>query len=124
MPLKASANEFKKLVNTSYLFDFEFGVLPVRNEYALVEHIEEIIKKCKYVEDCTVVAVPHKIKSQTPKAVIVLKKDVEDTLAVRSEIRKYCMDNIARYAIPTEFEYRKDIPKTAIGKVAYRDLQK
>ena len=88
------------------------------------EKLEEIIKKCKYVEDCTVVAVPHKIKSQTPKAVIVLKKDVEDTLAVRSEIRKYCMDNIARYAIPTEFEYRKDIPKTAIGKVAYRDLQK
>ena len=86
--------------------------------------LEEIIKKCKYVEDCTVVAVPYKIKSQTPKAVIVLKKDVEDTLAVRSEIRKYCMDNIARYAIPTEFEYRKDIPKTAIGKVAYRDLQK
>lgn len=86
--------------------------------------LEEIIKKCKYVEDCTVVAVPHRIKSQTPKAVIVLKKDVEDTLAVRSEIRKYCMDNIARYAIPTEFEYRKDIPKTAIGKVAYRDLQK
>ena len=86
--------------------------------------LEEIIKKCKYVEDCTVVAVPHKIKSQTPKAVIVLKKDVEDTLAVRSDIRKYCMDNIARYAIPTEFEYRKDIPKTAIGKVAYRDLQK
>lgn len=86
--------------------------------------LEEIIKKCKYVEDCTVIAVPHKIKSQTPKAVIVLKKDVEDTLAVRSEIRKYCMDNIARYAIPTEFEYRKDIPKTAIGKVAYRDLQK
>lgn len=86
--------------------------------------LEEIIKKCKYVEDCTVVAVPHKIKSQTPKAVIVLKKDVEDTLDVRSEIRKYCMDNIARYAIPTEFEYRKDIPKTAIGKVAYRDLQK
>lgn len=86
--------------------------------------LEEIIKKCKYVEDCTVVAVPHKIKSQTPKAVIVLKKDVEDTLAIRSEIRKYCMDNIARYAVPTEFEYRKDIPKTAIGKVAYRDLQK
>ena len=86
--------------------------------------LEEIIKKCKYVEDCTVVAVPHKIKSQTPKAVIVLKKDVEDTLTVRSEIRKYCMDNIARYAVPTEFEYRKEIPKTAIGKVAYRDLQK
>lgn len=86
--------------------------------------LEEIIKKCKYVADCTVVAVPHKIKSQTPKAVIVLKKGIEDNLNIRTEIRKYCKENIARYAQPTEFEFRENIPVTAIGKVAYRDLQK
>ena len=84
--------------------------------------LEEIIKKCKYVADCTVVSVPHKIKSQTPKAVIVLKKGIEDNLNIRTEIRKYCKENIARYA--TEFEFRENIPVTAIGKVAYRDLQK
>ena len=86
--------------------------------------LEEIIKKCKYVADCTVVAVPHKIKSQTPKAVIVLKKGIEDNLNIRTEIRKYCKENIARYAQPTEFEFRENIPVTAIGKVAYKDLQK
>lgn len=47
---KMTNYEFKKLVNTSYLFDFEFGVLPVRNEYALVEHIEEIIKRILYLK--------------------------------------------------------------------------
>ena len=86
--------------------------------------LEEIIKKCKYVADCTVVAVPHKIKSQTPKAVIVLKKGIEDNLNIRTEIRKYCKENIARYAQPTEFEFRENIPVTEIGKVAYKDLQK
>ena len=86
--------------------------------------LEEIIKKCKYVADCPVVAVPHKIKSQTPEAVIVLKKGIEDNLNIRTEIRKYCKENIARYAQPTEFEFRENIPVTEIGKVAYKDLQK
>ncbi len=86
--------------------------------------LEEIISKCKYVEACTVVAVPHKIKNQTPKAVIVLKDGIEDTFEIRNEIKSYCFKNIARYAVPSEYEFRKSIPKTAVGKVDYRSLQK
>lgn len=86
--------------------------------------LEDIINKCKYVDTCTVVGIPHKIKSQTPKAVIVLKSNVQDTPEVREEIRRYCYKNIAKYAIPTEYEFRTSLPKTAVGKVAYRDLEK
>lgn len=85
--------------------------------------LEDIINKCKYVDTCTVVGIPHKIKSQTPKAVIVLKSNVQDTLEVREEIRRYCYKNIAKYAVPTEYEFRTSLPKTAVGKVAYRDLE-
>lgn len=86
--------------------------------------LEDIINKCKYVDTCTVVGVPHKIKSQTSKAVIVLKQGVENTMEVREEIRRYCYKNIAKYAVPTEYEFRDSLPKTAVGKVAYRDLEK
>lgn len=86
--------------------------------------LEDIINKCKYVDTCTVIGVPHKIKSQTPKAVIVLKQGVENTMEVREEIRRYCYKNIAKYAVPTEYEFRDTLPKTAVGKVAYRDLEK
>lgn len=86
--------------------------------------LEDIINKCKYVDACTVVGVPHKIKSQTPKAVIVLKQGVENTMEIREEIRRYCYKNIAKYAVPTEYEFRDTLPKTAVGKVAYRDLEK
>lgn len=86
--------------------------------------LEEIISKCEYVKSCTVVGIPHKTKGQTPKAVIVLKDGVEENIEIRSKIRKYCKDNLANYAVPTEFEYRKTLPVTAVGKVAYRDLEK
>lgn len=86
--------------------------------------LEDIISKCEYVKSVTVVGIPHKIKSQTPKAVIVLKDGVEDTPIVRMKIKKYCSQNIAKYAVPTEFEYRKSLPVTAVGKVAYKLLEK
>ena len=86
--------------------------------------LEEIIGKCELVDACTVVGIPHKIKSQTPKAVIVLKEGVPDNMQTREEIRKYCYKNIAKYAVPSEYEFRTSLPKTAVGKVAYKDLEK
>ena len=84
--------------------------------------LEEIINKCEYVDVSTVVGIPHKIKGYVPKAVIVLKKGVENTATVRQEIKKYCMQNIAKYAQPYDYEYRDSLPKTAVGKIAYREL--
>ena len=86
--------------------------------------LENIISKHEAVASCTVVGIPHKTKGQTPKAVIVLKKGYENTLNLRADIRQYCKDNMALYAVPSEFEYRDFMPITAIGKVAYRDLEK
>lgn len=85
--------------------------------------LENIISKHESVSSCTVIGIPHKTKGQTPKAVIVLKEGIEPTLDLKSEIRMYCKKNIAAYAVPTEFEYRKSMPVTAIGKVAYRELE-
>ena len=86
--------------------------------------LENIISKHEAVSSVTVVGVPHKTKGQTPKAVIVLKKGYENNLSLRADIRQYCKDNMALYAVPSEFEYRDFMPITAIGKVAYRDLEK
>ena len=86
--------------------------------------LEEIISKCKYVDAVTVVALPHKIKVQVPKAVIVLKKGFEDNNETRNAIKEYCQKNIARYAWPNEYEFRTSLPQTAVGKVDYRSLEK
>ena len=36
---------------------------------------------------------------------------------------QYCSSHIAKYAIPREIEFRRELPKTLVGKVAYRVLE-
>ena len=56
------------------------------------------------------------------KAYIVLKKNIVLTSEVKKSIRSYCEKNIASYALPYAYGYRKELPKTKLGKIAYRDL--
>lgn len=85
--------------------------------------LEEIINKCKYVAQSTVVAVKHKIKQEVPKAVIVLKKDIELTNEIEKQIKEYCKENIAKYAQPYQYEFRENLPVTKIGKIDYKKLE-
>ena len=85
--------------------------------------LEEVINKCKYVASSVVVGIRHKIKQEVPKAVIVLKKGVEQTAEIEREIREYCKKNLARNAVPQEIEFRTALPVTKIGKINYRKLQ-
>ena len=48
---------------------------------------------------------------------------VEPSDALRQEILDYCAQNMAKYAIPREIEFRRELPKTLVGKVAYRVLE-
>jgi len=86
--------------------------------------LEEVIKKHEAVKDCVVVAVKHKIKSEVPKAVIVLKNDVEKTDKLEKEIKDYCKKNIAKYAVPYEYEFRNNLPVTKVGKIDYKQFEK
>jgi len=86
--------------------------------------LEEIIKKHEAVKDCVVVAVKHKIKSEVPKAVIVLKDDIVRTEKLERDIKDYCKKNIAKYAIPNEYEFRTNLPVTKVGKIDYKQFEK
>ena len=87
-------------------------------------HIEEILLESGLVKECCVIGVPHPYKVQVPKAYIVLKEGVEESAVTEREIRKYCEKNLARYSLPKEYVFRKSLPKTMIGKVSYKELEK
>lgn len=87
-------------------------------------YIEEVLLKHSKVDLCGVIGIPHPYKVQVPKAFIVLKKNVEANNEVLKEIKDYCSKNLAKYMIPKEFVFRDSLPKTLIGKVNYRELEK
>ena len=39
------------------------------------------------------------------------------------EIKEYCEKYVAKYAMPKIFEFRKELPKTLVGKIAYTVLE-
>lgn len=85
--------------------------------------IEEVLERHPAVMDSSVIGIPHPYKIEVAKAYIALKQGYRDTPKLREELIALCKKNLAAYAVPKEFEFRKSLPKTMIGKVDFRKLQ-
>lgn len=84
--------------------------------------IEEVLEKHPGVLDSTVIGIPHPYKVEVPKAYIVLKPGFRES-KVKEELEELCKKNLAKYSQVKEFEFRKSLPKTMVGKVDFRKLQ-
>ncbi len=85
--------------------------------------LENILDAHEAVQMSCVIGVPDPYKMQKVKAFVKLLPGVEPTDAVKESIREHCRRYIAKYAIPYDIEFREDMPKTLVGKVAYRVLE-
>ena len=85
--------------------------------------LENIIDAHEYVQMSCVIGVPDPYKIQKVKAFVKLKNGIDDGEMTKECILDYCRKNIAKYAMPYDIEFRDDLPKTLVGKVAYRVLE-
>ncbi|MBQ0146417.1 MAG: AMP-binding protein [Lachnospiraceae bacterium] len=85
--------------------------------------IENILDAHEKVQMSCVIGVPDAYKMEKVKAFVTLRPGNEPSDEIRQEIMDYCRKNIARYAMPYDIEFRDEMPKTLVGKVAYRVLQ-
>lgn len=85
--------------------------------------LENIIEKQEAVQMSCVIGVPDPYKMHRVKAFIVLKKAFKASEELKKRILDHCKLYIPKYAMPKEIEFRDDLPKTLVGKVAYRLLE-
>jgi long-chain acyl-CoA synthetase len=64
--------------------------------------------------------VPDPYRGETVKVFVVLK---EGQAATGEEIIEYCRANLARYKAPTLVEFRKELPRSHVGKVLRKILR-
>lgn len=86
-------------------------------------YIENIINSHNDVLTSTVIGIDHPYKNQVAKAFIVLREGVKTSGKIEKEIKKLCEQNISKYALPYEYEFRSSLPTTAVGKVAFTKLE-
>ena len=85
--------------------------------------LENILDAHEFVHMSCVIGVPDPYKMQKVKAFVMLKPGVPESPETKEAILAYCRRNIAKYAMPYDIEFRRELPKTLVGKVAYRVLE-
>ena len=81
--------------------------------------IEGVVSSHPGVLECACVGVPDKNSGEAVK-LFVVKKD--EALTVEDVLR-HCREHLTGYKCPREVEFRKDLPKTNVGKILRRELR-
>ena len=92
-----------------------YNVYPSQLEN-IIDHHDKVLISC-------VIGVKDEYRGQKIKAFVVPMPGMEPTEELKKEILDYCANHIAKYAMPREIEFRTELPKTLVGKVAYRVLE-
>ncbi|MDV2581165.1 long-chain-fatty-acid--CoA ligase [Alkalibacillus haloalkaliphilus] len=81
--------------------------------------VEEVLYEHEGIQEAVVAGIPDPYRGETVKAYIVLKEDVELT---EEELDQFCRENLAAFKVPKLYEFRDELPKTAVGKILRRKL--
>ena len=85
--------------------------------------MENILDAHEFVQMSCVIGVPDPLKMQKVKAFVMLKPGVPANEETKAVLMAYIRKNVAKYALPYDIEFRAELPKTLVGKVAYRVLE-
>ena len=85
--------------------------------------IENIFDSHEKVHMSCAIGVPDDYKMERVKVFIMLKEGFKPSKEIEDELMAYARKHIAKYAMPREIEFRDELPKTLVGKVAYRELE-
>lgn len=81
--------------------------------------VEEAIYQHPAVRECAVIGVPDPYRGQTVKAVVALKSGADLGAA---ELDHFLASRLSKIEKPTQYEFRADLPKTAVGKIQKKVL--
>ena len=92
-----------------------YNVYPSQLENIIDGH-EKVLLSC-------VIGVKDEYRGQRIRAYVVPMPGIEPSEDLKNEILAHCAQHIAKYALPRELVWRTELPKTLVGKVAYRVLE-
>lgn len=81
--------------------------------------VEEVVVSHPKVLEAAAIGIPDEKSGELVK-LFVVKKD--DSLTEK-EVIDYCRENLTGYKVPKSVEFRKDLPKTNVGKILRRELR-
>jgi long-chain acyl-CoA synthetase len=82
--------------------------------------IDEVFYQHPKVQEACSIGIPHPVRGESVKVFVVLK---EGETATQAELIDFCKKQLAAYKLPAEIEFRKELPKSNVGKILRKDLR-
>lgn len=103
-----------------YIVDRKKDMIIASGYNIFPREVEEVLFKHPKISEAAVVGVKHEHRGETVKAFIV---PMEGASLTEQEVKDFCVEYLAKYKIPKIIEFRKELPKTLVGKVLRRELR-
>ncbi|MDH7513873.1 MAG: AMP-binding protein [Clostridiales bacterium] len=103
-----------------YFISRKDDIIKVAGERVSPKEIENALHNLDGVSEAAVIGVDDEILGKAVKAFIVLKKGSKLT---EEDILRHCSAHLENYMIPKFIEFRKELPKSAHGKISKKDLR-
>ena len=81
--------------------------------------IEAVVVMHPGVLECAAVGVPDAKSGEAVKLFVVKK----DEALTAEDVLKHCREHLTGYKCPRDVEFRKELPKTNVGKILRRELR-
>lgn len=104
-----------------YLEDRKKDIIISGGENIASSEVERVIYQHPAVLETAVVGIPHSKWGEVPKAYIVVKPGAQVS---PEELQRLCLENLAKFKVPKEFEFIDALPRNPSGKVLKRELRR
>jgi long-chain acyl-CoA synthetase len=128
-------HETENVLRDGWLYTGDVGYMDERGYFYIVDRkkdmiiasgyniypreVEEVLYQHPKVQEAVVVGVPDEYRGETVKAFVVLKQGEQCT---GEELDQFMRSRLAAYKVPRIYEFRAELPKTAVGKILRRAL--
>ncbi|GIN86820.1 long-chain-fatty-acid--CoA ligase [Heyndrickxia sporothermodurans] len=127
--------ETEQVLKDGWLFTGDVGYMDEKGYFYIVDRkkdiiiaggyniypreIEEVLYEHPDIQEAIVAGVPDPYRGETVKAYVVLK---ENATVTEADLNAFTRKYLAAYKVPRLYEFRDELPKTAVGKILRRTL--
>jgi long-chain acyl-CoA synthetase len=102
-----------------YIVDRKKNMIIVSGFNVYPSEIEEVLVQMPQIKEVAVIGINDAHSGERVKAFVV-KKDPDLTA---EQVIDFCHQNLTRYKVPRDIEFRDELPKSNVGKILHRVLQ-
>nr|WP_090870580.1 long-chain-fatty-acid--CoA ligase [Oceanobacillus limi] len=127
--------ETDKVLKDGWLFTGDMGYMDENGYFYIVDRkkdmiiaggyniypreVEEVLYEHEGVLEVAVAGIPDPYRGETVKAFVVAKDGYDLN---EEDLNTFCRKHLAAYKVPRLYEFRDELPKTAVGKILRRQL--